>query len=121
MAVVFFSSLGGHFGSPPIQSVGVIKTQRQVGMSADHFNPPAFDSSLLLPAGGLGRHNTPPSVPPPPPTDHNLVIGSIFVLFACHVSASKALGGSDPPDIFQVSGCRRRSGENREIGSEGVI
>lgn len=90
-------------------------------MSADHFNPPAFDSSLLLPAGGLGRHNTPPSVPPPPPTDHNLVIGSIFVLFACYVSASEALGGSDPPDIFQVSGCRRRSGENREIGSEGVI
>ena len=59
---------------------GLVKTYRDAGTNAVHPSPP-------------------------PAPDNNLVIGSIFLLFAGGAKASAALGFFHSLDFFQVNGC----------------
>lgn len=56
------------------------------------------------------------SAPLPPPPDNNLVIGSIFLLFAGEAKASAALGGLDPPRYFPGQWMLAEVGEKRGGG-----
>lgn len=96
---------------------GLVTTYREAGTNAVHVSPhkPLIHFSSCNRELWQARLHS-PSAPPPPAPDNNLVIGSIFLLFAGGAKASAALGGFDSADIFQVSGCWRRSERKEEGG-----
>lgn len=75
-----------------------------------------FSSSSREPWQALLRSH---SAPLPLPPDNNLVIGSIFLLFAGEAKASAALGGLDSPRYFQGQWMLAEVREKRGGGRSG--